>query len=171
MGYLRSCARLAVALLLGGTLSGCFFETEASLRKDLEQTVYLRDALYFRDRLGCTAAMYSLYARYPKAGVLQVGDMYGALHMLGRGRPVAFTMGLSPNEISKQVRDHEERAGLGIVTAGAAGVAMCMDEDMQHLLYDAMLSPDTLTIFDPNTKVLTLIDWPNKRAWALRAMD
>ncbi|EIE48688.1 hypothetical protein AL036_13655 [Salipiger aestuarii] len=163
----RIFAGLAAVLCLGG----CFFETESALRKDLSETLYLRDALYFRDRLGCTAALYSLYSRYPKAGVLRVGDMYGALYMLEQGKPVAFTMKLSPNDISMQVRDHERRSGLGIVTAGAAGVAMCLDEDMQALLYDAMFSPDTLTIFDPNTKLLTLVDWPNKRAWALRAMD
>lgn len=160
-------AGLAAALCLGG----CFFETESALRKELSGTVYLRDSLYFRDKLGCTAALYSLYSRYPKAGVMQIGDMYGALHMLAQGRAVAFTMGLSPNEISMQVRDHEQRSGLGIMTAGAAGVSMCLDEDMQELLYDAMFSPETLTIFDPTTKVLTLVDWKNKRAWALRAMD
>ncbi len=165
------CTRILAGLAAALSLGGCFFETESALREELSGTVHLRDALYFRDRLGCTAALYTVYSRYPKAGVLRVGDMYGALHMLEKGRPVAFTMGLSPNDISMQVRDHEQRSGLGIVTAGAAGVSMCLDEEMQELLWDAMLSPDTLTIFDPNTKVLTLVDWTHKRAWAFRAMD
>ncbi|MDO6586803.1 hypothetical protein Q4543_14915 [Salipiger sp. 1_MG-2023] len=163
--------RMFAGFVVTLSLSGCFFDTETSLRKHLEQTVYVREPLYFRDRLGCTAAMYSLYARYPKAGLTQVGDLSGALYLLEKGRPVAFSMGLSPHEISLAVREHEQRSGLGIIQAGAAGVAMCMDEDIQDLLFDAMLSPATLTIYDPNTKILTLVDWKNKRAWALRAMD
>ncbi|SDF08009.1 hypothetical protein SAMN04488105_11252 [Salipiger thiooxidans] len=168
------CARamgLAMSLTLSTALSGCFFETEQSLRAQLSETLYLREPLYFRDRLGCTAALYSLYSRYPKPGVIPVSDLTAALFLMERGRAVAFNVGLSPDDISREVIGREQRSGLGIVNAGVSGATGCLEERLEVPLYEAMLNPEVVTVYDPQARVLSLIEWEQKRVWVLRSYD
>ncbi|APX21498.1 MULTISPECIES: hypothetical protein [Salipiger] len=158
---------LAVPLML----SACFYGTEGQLRGKLSDTLYLRDTLYFRDRLGCTAALFSIYTRHPRPRVMRAGDVAAALSLLDRGKPVAFETGLSPDGISRAVLEHETRSGLGIVSAGVSGATQCLEPALEEPLYRAMLDPQVVTVYDPQAKVLALIEWSEKRAWVLRSFD
>ena len=175
MGFvkrLRAGLRWRVAVLLVPLLlAACVFETEAKLRKQLEGTLFLRDTVYYEDHLGCTAALFTLYSRYTKPRVMRAGDLTGALYLIDRGRTVAFDMGLSPNELSKEIRVLEHPVSFGINSAGVTGALHCLTKDLQTPLYQAMTDPEVVTVYDPEAHTLSLVDWREKRAWVLRGYD
>ena len=55
--------------------------------------------------------------------------------------------------------------------AGVSGATQCLEPALEEPLYRAMLDPQVVTVYDPQAKVLALIEWSEKRAWVLRSFD
>ncbi|WP_417720966.1 hypothetical protein [Salipiger sp.] len=158
-----------VALIAPMLLSACVIDREPALRAELSDTLMLRDTLYFRGRIGCSAALFSLYSRHPKPAVLRAGGIREALLLMRRGRVVAIEAGLSPNDVSRAVISQDLGRGLGLLSAGIAGAMDCLEPGLELPLYHALIDPGVVTVYDPVARVLMLVEWSEKRVWVLRS--
>jgi hypothetical protein len=161
--------RLMALVLL---LSGCFrLDTEQEVRSLLKGWVFLAQTRTFTSRATCTAATFETVSPSLRSSgpVRAVRDLRTGLEQMNRGQVVAFEVpGLSPNEVSEHLMSISLSGGLGLISSFIGPSLACMNDQFQADVYLALMSPDTVMIYDPARNTLLLLHRPSQIAFFLR---
>ncbi len=162
----------AMSLFMLGLLAGCFrLDTETEVRALLQTWVRLAQTRDFTSRPTCTAAIFdTLSTAVLRDGPVQVAtDLRAGVKMLTEGRPVAFDLpGQSPNAVSERVMSLDLANGLGLISSFVGPARACMDDRFQADVHYALMSSDTILIYDPSHNALMLLHRPTRIAFYLR---
>lgn len=167
-GLRRICLALAGLLSLAGCLK---LDSEEALRARLATWVFLAETRAFTSRVSCTAAVFDTVAGGLRmTGPVQlVANLREGQGLLAEGRVVGFEIaGLSPNALSEALMSVDLHGGLGLVSSFVGPAQACMDEGLQQDVYLALMSPDTLMIYDPGRNAVLLLHHPSQIAFYLR---
>ncbi|MEQ5868430.1 hypothetical protein J4E08_00805 [Sagittula sp. NFXS13] len=162
----------SVAGLIGLTLlASCFpMDAEEELREELKQFVYLAQTRRFESQATCTAAIFDLAGTGVRSeAVRTVSNVRAGLKLVQEGRAVAFDVpGLTPNMVSEQMMSINLYAGMGLISSFVGPSLACMDDQFQVDAYYALMSQDTLTIYDPTMNAIMLLHRPRQLLFFMR---
>ncbi|MBP0481126.1 hypothetical protein [Sagittula salina] len=172
LGRFAALLRLVTGFAALSLLASCIFalDEEEALRVDLKRLVYLAQTRSFTSRSTCTAAIFDLASDQVRSqGMRIVSDVRSGLRLVKEGRVVAFDVpGLTPNMVSEQVMSMNLYAGLGLISSFVGPSKDCMDDQFQVDVYYALMTPDSLTIYDPERNALLLLHRPKRLLFYLR---
>jgi hypothetical protein len=155
-----------------GLLTGCLrLDTEAEVRALLKTWVFLAQTREFTSKGSCTAAIFDTVSPSLRGSgaVWTVTDVRSGLRRVEQGQAVAFDLpGISPNEVSEQVMSISLSDGLGLISSFVGPAQACMGDQFQSDVYLALMSPDTVMIYDPTQNALLLLHRPSQIAFFLR---
>lgn len=159
-------------LALATLLAGCFrLDTEAGVRAQIKTWVFLAQTRSFTSRGTCTAAIFDTISGELRGSgpVRRVNDLHTGQKLLAEGRAVAFELpGLTPNMVSEALMSVNLSEGLGLVSSFVGPSMKCMSEAFQADVYLALMSPDTVMIYDPGSNAVLLLHRPSQIAFFLR---
>lgn len=159
-------------LVMLASLAGCLrLDTEEEVRSLLKTWVFLAQTRDFTSRSTCTAAIFDTVSPSLRStGPVRVAtDLRSGLRMVEQGQAVAFDVpGLSPNDVSEQVTSISLSGGLGLISSFVGPSRSCMDDQFQADVYLALMSPETLMIYDPARNALFLLHRPSQIGFFLR---
>ncbi len=157
---------------LTGLLTGCSrLDTEAGVRAHIKTWVFLAQTRHFTSRSTCTAAIFDTISGELRGSgpVRRVADLQSGQRLLAEGRAVAFELpGLTPNMVSEALMSVNLSEGLGLISSFVGPSLTCMTEAFQNDVYLALMSPDTVMIYDPSRNALLLLHRPSQIAFYLR---
>ncbi len=157
---------------LTALLAGCFrLDTEAGVRAQLRTWLFLAQTRHFTSRSTCTAAIFeTISGELRGSGPLRrVADLDSGQRLLAKGHAVAFELpGLTPNMVSEALMSVNLSEGLGLISSFVGPSQACMTEAFQNDVYLALMSPDTVMIYDPSHNALVLLHRPSQIAFFLR---
>lgn len=152
-------------------LAACFpLDKEEELRVRLGSLVYLAQTRVFVSKGACTAAIFDLASdAVRKPAVRAVSNVRTGVQLAKEGRVVAFDVtGLTPNAVSEQVMSIDLPGGMGLISSFIGPTLACMDDQFQVDVYYALMTPDSLTIYDPASNAIMLLHRPKKLLFYLR---
>lgn len=163
-------ARLGFAfMVLVTSLSGCALDKEAELRQQLAGWVYLAQTRYFSSRMNCTAAVFDLALPVIRATIPRARSIDSAVERLKQGQVIVFDMPeTSPHAVSEQLMSRDLVTGLGLLSTGVGPVKDCMEEHIANGYFAVLMSPETLTLYDPAGDALLMVYPPENLAVFLR---
>lgn len=165
--------RLLVSLVALTLSAGCWWlplDQEDALREDLQRYVYLAQTRRFTSKGTCTAAIFDLVSAGVRSKTVRtVSDIRSGMRLVKEGRVVAFDIpGLTPNMVSEQAMSVNLYAGIGLVSSFVGPSQDCMDDQFQVDVYHALMSPESLTIYDPNTNAIMFLHRPRQLLFVMR---
>lgn len=152
-------------------LAGCFrLDTEEEVRSLIRDWVFLAQTRSFTSRPTCTAAIFDTISGSLRSGpVRSVTDLRAGVRLLDEGRTVAFEVpGLTPNMVSEGLMSIDLAGGLGLVSSFVGPSRACMSDQFQQDVWMALMSPDTVLVYDPGQDALLLLHRPSQIAFFLR---
>ncbi len=171
-GLVRILRHMAVFAALGGLLTGCFrLDTEEAVRAQLGGWVFLAQTRDFTSRGTCTAAIFDTISGELRASgpLRRVDDLHAGQRLLSQGRAVAFEIpGMTPNMVSEGLMSVNLYEGLGLISSFVGPARACMDASFQADVYLALMSDETVMIYDPASNALVLLHRPSQIAFFLR---
>lgn len=171
-GPVRFLRQMVGLVALAALLTGCFrLDTEEAVRAQLGGWVFLAQTRVFTSRGTCTAAIFDTISGDLRASgpVRRVGDLRAGQHLLSQGRAVAFEIpGMTPNMVSEALMSVNLSEGLGLISSFVGPARACMDPSFQADVYLALMSDETVMIYDPATSALVLLHRPSQIAFFLR---
>ena len=168
---IRILGKLLTCLTLFLALSGCFkLDTEDEVRSLIRDWVFLAQTRDFTSRPTCTAAIFETVSSSLRSGpVRSVTTLRDGVRLLSEGRAVAFEVaGLTPNEVSEGLMSLDLPEGLGLVSSFVGPSRAFMSESFQQDAWLALMSPDTVLIYDPSSNALLLLHRPSQIAFFMR---
>ena len=151
-----------VVLLLSAllVLSSCLpLDREEEVRAELSGLVYLAQTRRFTSKPTCTAAIFDLASSSVRSqSVRIVSDVRSGLRLVKSGRVVAFDVpGANPNTVSEQLMSISLEEGMGLLSSFIGPSMACMDDQFQLDAYYALMSEQSLTIYDPANNAIMLL--------------
>ncbi len=168
---IRIMGKALAGLLLGLALTGCFkLDSEDEVRRLIRDWVFLAQTREFTSRPTCTAAIFDTISPSLRSGpVRSVSSLRDGARMLDDGQTVAFEVpGLTPNEVSEGLMSLDLSGGLGLVSSFVGPSRTCMSAPFQQDIWLALMSPDTVLVYDPTSDALLLLHRPSQIAFFLR---
>jgi hypothetical protein len=166
--------RLRKGLLLGLALlvlGGCFaLDREDEVRAQVGDWVFLAQTRRFVSKPTCTVAIFDVVSEAVRSRrVTTVSSLREGLRKVGQGRTVAFDLpGQSPNAISEGLMSLDLSEGLGLLSSFVGPSRSCMDDAYKADVYRALMSPETLTVYDPGSNALLLLHRPTQILFFMR---
>lgn len=157
-----------LALLL---LAACFpLDKEEALREELRNFVWLAQTRRFESQSTCTAAIFDLASTGVRsARVRVVSDVRAGIELVKQGRAVAFDIpGKTPNMVSEEMMSINLYEGMGLVSSFIGPSLACMDDQFQVDAYYALMTEDTMAIYDPGMNALMLLHRPKQLLFFMR---
>lgn len=153
-------------------LTGCGPMDDAdTVRQAAQRWVFAGQVSQVLSERDCTAARLTLSSdqlRY-SGGAVVVNTVRSGLPYLEAGRAVAFVVpGATPNQVSERLMSIRLFEGLGLLGSFLGPGRRCMDEDMADAAYHALMSPDVVMIYDPESYAILLMSKPDRSAFYLR---
>lgn len=168
----RRIGHLGLLVLLAISLPGCLrLDTEDEVRAQIAEWVFLAQTRHFTSRPTCTAAIFDTIsgALRSTGPVRPVMDLRSGQGLLADGRTVAFELpGLTPNMVSEALMSVNLYEGMGLVSSFVGPSRACMTDSYQADVYMALMSPDTVMIYDPGSNALVLLHRPSQIAFFMR---
>ncbi|MBV7393849.1 hypothetical protein [Mameliella sediminis] len=159
-------------VLLAAMLAGCLrLDTEEEVRAQLKGWLFLAQTRVFVSKSTCTAAIFDTVSGELRASgpLRRVEDLRSGQRWLEQGQAVAFEIaGASPNAVSEALMSVDLSGGLGLISAFVGPSQSCMDERFQADIYLALMSEETVMIYDPAGNALVLLHRPSQIAFFLR---
>jgi hypothetical protein len=158
----------AAALALTGR-AGCAMDSEEAIRAEVSAWVNPGETLYFDSSMDCTAAQFEVPNLVgDKSALAYATRCAKGLEALQQGRAVAFDVpGQSPNAVSEQVMTQDLPQGLGVLSSGISG-KNCMTGGVKAAYLSALLDPDAVLFFHPETDGMAVLDRSNRRLYFVR---
>ncbi|SMX49489.1 hypothetical protein [Maliponia aquimaris] len=168
----RTIRTFAALVALLGALAGCGpLDREETVRAQVRTWVFLAQTRSFTSRSTCTAAIFDTVSGELRTTgpVRRVTDLRAGQRALAAGQAVAFEVtGMTPNSVSEALMSINLSGGLGLVSSFTGPARSCMSEAFQHDIYLALMSEDTVLIYDPGSNALLLLHRPSQIAFFLR---
>lgn len=169
---LRLIRILAVLSALPLLLAGCGpLDREEEVRARIRDWVFLAQTRSFISRSTCTAAIFDTVsgALRTSGPVRAVDNLRSGAREVDAGRIVAFEVpGLTPNAVSEGLMSLNLAGGLGLISSFTGPARACMDEAFQRDVYLALMSPETVLVYDAGGDALLLLHRPSQIAFYLR---
>jgi hypothetical protein len=165
---LRTGVWLGLACLM---LAGCFaLDREEEVRAQVGDWVFLAQTRRFVSKPTCTVAIFDVVSEAVRGTRVRTAtSLREGLGKVARGQTVAFVMpGLSPYAISEGLMSLDLSEGLGLLSSFVGPSRACMDDVYKADVYQALMSPDTLTIYDPGSNALLLLHRPSQILFFMR---
>lgn len=165
---LRHMMSLFGVLLL---LAACFpLDKEEDLRAGLRGIVYLAQTRRFESKSTCTAAIFDLASDAVRTpAVRRVSNVREGIELAKQGRIVAFDVpGLTPNMVSEQMMSINLYEGMGLISSFIGPSMECMDDQFQVDVYYALMTEDSMAIYDPASNAMMLLHRPKKLLFYMR---
>lgn len=168
----RTFPGLAAMIALLGALAGCGpLDREEELRAQLGTWVFLAQTRSFASRATCTAAIFDTVSGELRTTgpVRRVTDLRAGQRALEAGQAVAFEVpGMTPNSVSEGLMSIDLSGGLGLVSSFTGPARACMTEAFRRDVYLALMSEETVMVYDPGGNALLLLHRPSQIAFFLR---
>ena len=162
----------ALCLVALGLLIACGpLDTESSVRSVANRWVFVSRVERVLSDTDCTAASVSLRSAAIRTtgGPKRVSSVRESLRYLEADRTVLFDVpGLNPNQVSEQLMSMRLFTGLGLLSSFIGPGRRCMDDQMAAEAYGALMSYDTLMIYDPTIYTILMVVPDTQRAFFLR---
>ena len=134
-----------VVLLLSAllVLSSCLpLDKEEEVRAELSGLVYLAQTRRFTSKPTCTAAIFDLASSSVRSQAVRI---------------VSDVPGANPNTVSEQLMSISLEEGMGLLSSFIGPSMACMDDQFQLDAYYALMSEQSLTIYDPANNAIMLL--------------
>lgn len=165
---------LRLVLLVAGALAlaGCSaLDTEDEARAMAVRWVFLAQTQAFVSNRDCTVARFDVISPELRrsGGAERVNSVRAAIAPLQSGEVVAFEIpGVTPNEVSEQLMSINLFKGLGMLSSFIGPGRRCMDDAFAAQAFAALMSEDTVLVYDPVHYALLLLHRPTLSAFFMR---
>lgn len=148
---------ITLALTAAMALGACERHGETEVRSLLTGWFDLGETLYFKSKLGCTAAVFKVSSDMVKSALVLEDNLERGIYRHREGGLMALRVaGANANQVANTLMTIDKGLGLAVLAANTQALD-CMNDKAKATFFKGLSAPHSVLVYDTDQRAVALL--------------